>query len=110
MAASLLAAQGLSLRSVTEVLGHAQISTMADLYTHVFEKAQREAAAAMDRALGEKLRPSTTRSARRQPAARPLYVYPGKQAPQSRPQTLDISSVSHRGMYQADLAPIVPGA
>lgn len=51
-AASLLAAQGLSLRSVAEVLGHAQISTTADLYTHVFETAQREAAAAMDRALG----------------------------------------------------------
>jgi integrase len=48
----LLAAQGLSLRSVAEVLGHAQISTTADLYTHVFETAQREAAAAMDRALG----------------------------------------------------------
>ncbi len=47
-AASLLAAQGLSLRSVAEVLGHAQISTTAALYTHVFETAQREAAAAMD--------------------------------------------------------------
>jgi integrase len=35
-----------------ELLGHSQISTTANTYGHVFEEALREAADAMDRALG----------------------------------------------------------
>ncbi len=51
-AASLLLAQGVSLRVVMETLGHSQISLTANLYTHVVPALQREAAARMDAALG----------------------------------------------------------
>jgi integrase len=51
-AASLLIADGVPLRVVMELLGHSQISTTANTYGHVFDAALREAAAAMDRALG----------------------------------------------------------
>jgi integrase len=51
-AASLLIADGVPLRVVMEVLGHSQISTTANTYGHVFAEALREAAEAMDRALG----------------------------------------------------------
>lgn len=51
-AASLLIADGVPLRVVMELLGHSQISTTANIYGHVFDVALREAANAMDRALG----------------------------------------------------------
>lgn len=50
-AASLLHATGSDLRMVQEVLGHSQISTTAETYTHVFARVQREAAQRMDAAL-----------------------------------------------------------
>jgi integrase len=45
--ASLLFAQGCSLRLVMEVLGHSQIGLTANLYTHLLPEADREAANAM---------------------------------------------------------------
>ena len=51
-AASLLIADGVPLRVVMELLGHSQISTTANTYGHVFAEALRDAADAMDRALG----------------------------------------------------------
>jgi site-specific recombinase XerD len=45
-------ADGVVLRVVMELLGHSQISTTANTYGHVFEESLREAADAMDRALG----------------------------------------------------------
>ena len=50
--ASLLLAQGVPPRVVMDVLGHSQFSITMDLYSHVMPSALREAAAAMDRALG----------------------------------------------------------
>ncbi len=50
--ASLLLAQGLSPRSIMEVLGHSQISLTMDTYAHIMPELRREAADAMDRALG----------------------------------------------------------
>jgi integrase len=51
-AASLLIADGVPLRVVMELLGHSQISTTANIYGHVSAEALREAADAMDRAVG----------------------------------------------------------
>jgi integrase len=51
-AASLLIADGVPLCVVMELLGHSQISTTANTYGHVFDNALRDAADAMDRALG----------------------------------------------------------
>lgn len=50
--ASLLLAQGVPPRVVMDVLGHSQLSITMDLYSHVMPTALREAADAMDRALG----------------------------------------------------------
>jgi integrase len=50
--ASLLAAQGVPMRLVMEVLGHTTIATTANVYAHVFPESMEEAATAMDRALG----------------------------------------------------------
>lgn len=50
--ASLLLAQGVSPRVVMDVLGHSQLSITMDLYSHVMPSALRDAASAMDRALG----------------------------------------------------------
>lgn len=50
-AASLMLAQGLSLKVVSETLGHSQISITADIYGHLLEPARREAAEAMGRVL-----------------------------------------------------------
>ena len=50
--ASLLLAQNVPARIVMEVLGHSQLSMTTDLYSHVVPTALREAASAMDRALG----------------------------------------------------------
>jgi integrase len=49
--ASLLAASGASLVEAKEILGHSQISITADLYTHIFDKAKREAMDRLDRVL-----------------------------------------------------------
>jgi integrase len=46
--ASLLFAQGCSLRLVMEILGHSQIAITANLYTHLLPEADRAAARAMD--------------------------------------------------------------
>jgi integrase len=41
--ASLLLAQGVPLKVVSEILGHSQISTTADLYVHVLPSLRKEA-------------------------------------------------------------------
>jgi len=43
-AASLMAAQGVSARIAMEILGHAQISTTMNIYTHIAPELQKEAA------------------------------------------------------------------
>ena len=50
--ASLLFAQGCSLRLVMEILGHSQIALTANTYTHLLPEADREAATAMQNMLG----------------------------------------------------------
>jgi integrase len=52
--ASLLLVQGVSPRVVMETLGHSNISITMDTYTHVLPELQRQAADAMDRALGNR--------------------------------------------------------
>lgn len=52
--ASLLLAQGVPARVVMDVLGHSQLAITTDLYSHVMPTALREAADAMDRALGSR--------------------------------------------------------
>ena len=51
--ASLLLAQGVPPRVVMDVLGHSQIAITMDLYSHVMPTALREAADAIDPALGQ---------------------------------------------------------
>ncbi len=43
--ASLLIAQGVDVRTVASLLGHAQASTTLDIYAHAFDKNKREAQA-----------------------------------------------------------------
>lgn len=50
--ASILLAQGVPARVVMDVLGHSQLAITTDLYSHVMPNALREAAQAVDRALG----------------------------------------------------------
>jgi integrase len=50
-AASLLLAQGVPLKVISEMLGHSSIVVTADIYGHLLDDARAEAAAAMDRAL-----------------------------------------------------------
>ncbi|WP_262375506.1 site-specific integrase [Streptomyces sp. sk2.1] len=49
--ATLLTAAGVAPRVVMEILGHSQISTTMDVYTHVVQDTQREAMSHMDRLL-----------------------------------------------------------
>lgn len=51
--ASLLLVQGVPARVVMDVLGHSQMAITMDLYSHVMPTALREAADAIDRALGQ---------------------------------------------------------
>ena len=52
--AALLLVQGVPARVVMETLGHSNISITMDTYTHVLPELQRQAADAMDRALGDR--------------------------------------------------------
>ncbi len=47
--ASLLAANGVPVRVAMDVLGHANITTTQNVYTHVFDNAKRQAAEVMER-------------------------------------------------------------
>jgi integrase len=58
-AASLMLAQGVPLKTVSETLGHASIAITADTYAHVTPDLRREAADALDRALQAR-RPTRT--------------------------------------------------
>ena len=51
--ASLLAVQGIPARVAMDVLGHADIRTTQNIYTHVFDEAKRQAADVMDRLFGD---------------------------------------------------------
>ena len=50
--ASLLAAQGVPVRVAMDILGHTNIATTQNIYTHVFDDAKRQAADAMDKLFG----------------------------------------------------------
>jgi len=50
--ASLMLAQGLTLKDVMETLGHSQISLAANLYGHLYAERRREVASRMDGILG----------------------------------------------------------
>ena len=50
--ASLLVAQGVHPRVAMEILGHATLSTTMQIYSHVIQQAQRDAASKLDEALG----------------------------------------------------------
>lgn len=54
LAASLAIDQGASLKEVSEMLGHSQISITADLYAHLYEGARSKTAQRMDDAIGVK--------------------------------------------------------
>ncbi len=49
--ASLLFSQGVPARTVSDLLGHSEVSTTLDLYTHLIPPARRDAADALDRLL-----------------------------------------------------------
>ncbi|HWL42581.1 MAG TPA: site-specific integrase [Ilumatobacter sp.] len=51
-AGSLLLAQGVPLKMISEMLGHSSITVTADVYAHVLAPAKDDVAAAMDRAIG----------------------------------------------------------
>ena len=50
---SLLIAQKVDLKTISEIIGHQEVSTTLDIYGHVFDAQRREAARAMDGILGE---------------------------------------------------------
>jgi len=50
--ASFLLAAGVPMKTVSELLGHSQLATTADVYTHVAETLKREASDAISRVLG----------------------------------------------------------
>jgi integrase len=51
LAASLLLAQGASLREIMEMLGHDQMSLTSDIYNHVYEAAGKANVDRMDKML-----------------------------------------------------------
>jgi integrase len=51
-AASFLLAQGVPMRMISDVLGHARTSITSDIYSHLYEPMRAEAAAKMDTMLG----------------------------------------------------------
>ena len=51
-AGSLLLAQGVPLKMISEMLGHSSITVTADVYAHVLAPAKDDVAAAMDKAIG----------------------------------------------------------
>ena len=52
--ATLLLAQGVSPRYITELLGHSQVSFTMQTYAHVLQEAQKQVANKMDEILGAK--------------------------------------------------------
>ena len=50
--ASLLIAQGVDVRTVASLLGHAQASTTLDIYAHAFDKNKRKAQERLGKAIG----------------------------------------------------------
>lgn len=50
-AASLLLAQGVPAKVISEILGHARVGITLDIYSHLYEPARQEAAAKMDQLL-----------------------------------------------------------
>lgn len=46
-AASLMISGGADVSTVSEILGHAQVSTTLDIYTHAFDEKKREVSAEM---------------------------------------------------------------
>jgi integrase len=50
--ASLLTAQGVDVRTVASLLGHAQASTTLDIYAHAFDKNKRKAQEKLGKAIG----------------------------------------------------------
>lgn len=63
--ASILIAQGVPARVITEILGHSQVSFTLQTYGHVFDEAKQEAARAMDAALAPMSTPLSTLGAKR---------------------------------------------
>ena len=53
----MLLLQGVHVKVVSEMLGHASIAITLDLYSHVLPDMQREATAAMDRLVSEDATP-----------------------------------------------------
>lgn len=51
-AASLLLAQSVSPKVISEILGHARVGITLDIYSHLYEPMCQEAAAKMDELLG----------------------------------------------------------
>ena len=50
--ASLLIASGTDVATVASLLGHAQVSTTLDIYTHAFDKNRKRAAEGLHKGLG----------------------------------------------------------
>ena len=50
--ASLLIAQGVDVRTVASLLGHAQARTTLDIYAHAFDKNKRKAQEKLGRVIG----------------------------------------------------------
>ena len=53
-AASLLLAQGVPLKTVSDILGHSQLSITADFYSHIAPETRREAMSVMDSILARR--------------------------------------------------------
>ncbi len=50
--ASLPTAQGVDVRTVANLLGHAQVSTTLDIYAHAFDKNKRKTQEKLEKAIG----------------------------------------------------------